>query len=406
MTIYFRDATFYLPFQMDYRDICIESPDPNCAAKILALFQFKAKVKSSTVIEQTRENEYREEQYKVVIDPDDKDGWVYMSGQDIYCFLLGEYGINTIYNCLNWITQAGFLNVRRNPKQPYDRTKQYQFADNSINEAIRQLPPLDRFALPIPTQVLVKAKKTNTLLNDASHPKEASISLESEDDSPQAFKQYTKKEDKEEDKEEPHSEKFFANGISTTNGVTQPTVPAVLPRPKQAYKAVMPGQPNGSAPSVPPVDKDQVTPAKSRRAATKSNVAPEPDTAKFDDWLFAILEEFGHRHFYRSAADRKNPALGQYVKAASELLAAAQMYNETSDVKVTPDILKTYWGGLERKGWLFTKKELPVNITTASVMPKYFLEYLGSPQSPLRKAAKAKLVQSVQVIDAFNLDDI
>jgi hypothetical protein len=139
-----------------------------------------------------------------------------------------------------------------------------------------------------------------------------------------------------------------------------------------------------------PKKQSDVLPVASRKRAAKDE---ENLTTfqEFEEWLKGVLKQFGLAHLYRSKADLKSPMLGQYMKAASDLKLVVYHYETVyqeqrgESIKIKPDILDKYWGGIKRNGWLFTDRGMPEDSSGPNIMAKYLLEYLESKSSPLVK---------------------
>ena len=102
----------------DYIAICEDSPSAHCAGTILGVIEYwtthlqKSAHHSSPL------------------------PWIYKSQQSLKEDVLGLFGLNTIHKSLQWLVDRGFLNRRRNPKNRWDKTWQYQLAADVIQPAI------------------------------------------------------------------------------------------------------------------------------------------------------------------------------------------------------------------------------------------------------------------------------
>ena len=103
----------------DFVGICVESPSATCAGTLLGVFEYWT-------------NHVLKGQSKKQLP------WIYKSQQSLKDDIMGLFGLNTIHKNLQWLVDQGYLKRRRNPKNRWDKTWQYQLATEVIQPAIDQ----------------------------------------------------------------------------------------------------------------------------------------------------------------------------------------------------------------------------------------------------------------------------
>lgn len=102
----------------DFIGICTDSPSAYCAATLLGVFEY-------WTIHLQKQNSANKEL-----------PWIFKSQLSLKEDTLGAFGLNTIHKNLQWLVDGGYLNRRRNPKNRWDKTWQYQLAVDVIQPAI------------------------------------------------------------------------------------------------------------------------------------------------------------------------------------------------------------------------------------------------------------------------------
>jgi hypothetical protein len=104
----------------DFIGICVDSPSAPCAGALLGIF------------------EYWTTHVRKLGPSKNQMPWVYKSQQSLKDDVMGLFGLNTIHKNLQWLVDQGYLKRRRNPKNRWDKTWQYQLAVEVIQPAIDQ----------------------------------------------------------------------------------------------------------------------------------------------------------------------------------------------------------------------------------------------------------------------------
>ncbi len=344
--------------------------------------------------------------------------WIWKSADNLVEDILGIYKKDKVLANINWLVENGYLLKRSNPRLRYDRVPQYKVVIKAIQDAINKTPDRlvnlseeiytrDEYGTPVSSLPETESSENS----HSENPK--SLTGKTVINDGKIHEQYHKKQEQE--TLTTFSEKTFFADEGVNKATIDRTVPVVITSEKIETEAAAPKISftitPGKKSALQPKKQDENAPI-SRPSARKTkesvnaveNANLTVENASYEDWLVAVLEQFGHRHLYRSKADLKSPALGQYAKVAKDLFAIATAYTEIKpDHHVTPDILQDFWGGLDRKGWLFTKKKLSTDMTGPGAMTKYLLDYLQGHDSPFLKQERQK--ETVAKLSQFDLYD-
>jgi hypothetical protein len=109
----------------------------HAAAMLLNDFEYWHDVRLRAI-----ENEKRH----AAADPDyqpNLEEWIYKSYEDLANDLIGLYGEKKIREALTTLVERGYIEVRQNPKNPYDRTKQFRFLRDTVQTALDGLGSID-----------------------------------------------------------------------------------------------------------------------------------------------------------------------------------------------------------------------------------------------------------------------
>ena len=127
----------------DYLGICENSPDKNCSAAILNLFEFWMNVKLDNRPQAKQQNESLEKGDEQPTQ--DTELWVWKKMSDIQDELFNIWKEDKIRSCRKWLEEQEFLLKRRNPKHGWDKTLQYKLnvgqVQMSVNRWFRESNP-------------------------------------------------------------------------------------------------------------------------------------------------------------------------------------------------------------------------------------------------------------------------
>lgn len=109
----------------------------HCAASLLAIFEYWHNVRLRQI-----EQEHVRHAYDPNYSPN-VEIWVYKSVEDLAVDLLGLYGERKVRDSLAFLVSRQYVQTRPNPKNTYDRTKQYQLLPERVSAALQDLFPSD-----------------------------------------------------------------------------------------------------------------------------------------------------------------------------------------------------------------------------------------------------------------------
>lgn len=134
-SIQFQTDNISIVLRSDYLTIC---KDNHCAAMVLAQMQYWYDVK---IAARSQAQLHNAAAVREGMEPtQDEELWVYKKQTEMRDELMGLFGETAISKAYTFLLDAGFLSDRCNPLHKWDKTRQYLFMVDNVQQAIDAIP--------------------------------------------------------------------------------------------------------------------------------------------------------------------------------------------------------------------------------------------------------------------------
>ena len=136
--ITFRAHSPVIVLRRDFLEIC---EGDHCAAVVLGQMFHWHSVKAASVTQAHLANERR----RATGQPGTQDTslWVWKSAKELHDEIMEQYGLTKVRAAYQYLQDRGFLLSRSNPHDQWDKTRQYLFVVEAVQNAINALPVLE-----------------------------------------------------------------------------------------------------------------------------------------------------------------------------------------------------------------------------------------------------------------------